>query len=155
MFEGPLHGNFALGEWYAPHPCSSVNVTSGGANSTQAVQYPVDMGPSPDLMLELRATAVPLVILEISAWMLTDKRRQAATVSHVDVKRFRTFALEPLRFLGVMHIVLFHEAMMLPGDAWQSFAMFGKYWVQFFFLLSGFALYISQKGATTVQDHDV
>jgi peptidoglycan/LPS O-acetylase OafA/YrhL len=51
-------------------------------------------------------------------------------------------ALTPLRFLAAMHVVLFHENMLLPlrSQLWIRFVNAGYTGVTFFFVLSGFIL---------------
>jgi len=64
-------------------------------------------------------------------------------------------ALEPFRFFGVLHSVLYHDLIGVLQDAgsyWTRFANWGKYWIQFFFVLSGFILYVNQKGSVDIAD---
>lgn len=99
--------------------------------------------------LEVRATLLPLIALEACALLGLGQGPSVASPSNQRAA-LHTFALEPLRFFGVFHIVLMHELMSRADNFWRTAASFGKYWVQFFFALSGFVLYISQGSA-----HDV
>lgn len=99
---------------------------------------------------EMRVTTLPLIVLEACALLGVN---QGLTPTISSASNLHTFALEPFRFLGVLHIVLMQEAMARKEELWwRTAAAFGKYWVQFFFCLSGFVLYISRGGATDVSN---
>jgi len=118
---------------------------------------PQDMLPegtnASSLDSEMRVTLLPLLVLEGCAWFGVGQASTLAPSPRDLGADLHTFALEPFRFLGVFHIVLMHEAAARMQDFWWRIpATFGKYWVQFFFVLSGFALYISQRGAPEVSN---
>lgn len=100
------------------------------------------------LAWELRVTVLPLAVLEVGA--LLSMSQQAPPIASSEGPGLRTFGLEPFRFVGVLHIVFMHELIYRKKQWWETFASFGKYWVQFFYALSGFALYISQGGSPDV-----
>jgi len=107
-------------------------------------------GNSSMLPWDLRVTVLPLVVLEACALFGVN---QGAPLTAAANPGLHTFALEPFRFLGVLHIVLMHDIMDVRTKfGWQIVATFGKYWVQFFFALSGLVLFISQKGAQHVSN---
>jgi peptidoglycan/LPS O-acetylase OafA/YrhL len=95
-------------------------------------------------------TVLPLLVLEACAVFGVN---QGTPVTAAANPGLHTFALEPFRFLGVLHIVLMHDTMDVRDKfGWQIAATFGKYWVQFFFALSGLVLFISQGGAPHVSN---
>mmetsp|Transcript_82289 Transcript_82289/g.156431 ORF Transcript_82289/g.156431 Transcript_82289/m.156431 type:complete len:859 (+) Transcript_82289:227-2803(+) len=119
-------------------------------------------GIDPDVFFkrELHAAVLPLLFMEAVCWVRQGMTSSSgATVQDESARgqgvARRPFALEPLRLLGVSHIVLMHDDITHPNmfhNSMASFVQFGRYWVPFFFALSGYVLYLSQRGAPQVRD---
>lgn len=128
----------------------------GLAPQPQAVDSPEDAPSS--FPLEFRATALCFVLLEAACLFLSSKPNHEGQVEHSEPAtqtRLQPLALQPIRFLGIALIVLYHEFGELqwadgPGTI-RHFFLMGDVWVQFFFALSGFVLYLSQKDAPQVR----
>jgi peptidoglycan/LPS O-acetylase OafA/YrhL len=83
-----------------------------------------------------------------------------ASDGHIQPAVLQPLALQPLRFLGVAIIVFHHEVatwQVLPTDEFQvlwnlckHIGGWGEVMVQFFLALSGFVLFLNQKGAPEV-----
>jgi peptidoglycan/LPS O-acetylase OafA/YrhL len=105
---------------------------------------------------QFQVAIIPFAAFQcISFWHISPQERGRQSDSSSVLSTFSNerhfLSVQPLRFFGVVHIVLFHEGMMRPGSL-QQFIGNGNWWVQFFFALSGFALYVSQKGVLRVLD---
>eukprot|EP00854_Cymbomonas_tetramitiformis_P011018 gene11018-13032_t len=91
--------------------------------------------------------AVPLLMFE-TAVLFVLRWTPAQEGSGID-PRDKLLVLDGMRVLGAVHIVAFHlyqEVEMSDGTVYRSsFCGFGKYWIPFFFLLSGFVLSLSNE----------
>jgi peptidoglycan/LPS O-acetylase OafA/YrhL len=70
-------------------------------------------------------------------------------------EQLSTLALQPFRFLGVVHVATYHIEHHYPLPAWAPAALQrlcerGDLQVQIFFLLSGFCLYVSHQHASKI-----
>eukprot|EP00930_Biecheleria_cincta_P001084 TRINITY_DN102248_c0_g1_i1.p1 TRINITY_DN102248_c0_g1~~TRINITY_DN102248_c0_g1_i1.p1 ORF type:complete len:555 (-),score=66.01 TRINITY_DN102248_c0_g1_i1:37-1701(-) len=108
------------------------------------------------LQLEVRVTFIAFLSMHGFGYFATSSQGAVATVGNQpDYDAMHMSALEPFRFLGVLHIVLQNNLISGLHDVglyWTSFAGWGKYWIQLFFVLSGFVLYVSQKGNVDIAD---
>lgn len=108
------------------------------------------------LQLEVRATFIAFLSMHGFGYFATSSQSAVATVANQpDYEAMHMLALEPFRFLGVLHIVLYNNvigSLVDVGSFWTRFASWGRYWVQFFFVLSGFVLYVSQKDSVDIAD---
>ncbi|CAE8603504.1 unnamed protein product [Polarella glacialis] len=104
---------------------------------------------SPLRLAEFKATGAPLAILELA--ILCSRRGRLTDSTDVELAQgsvcippanLNLHLLEVFRFIGIIHIVFFHEGLLRAWDS--NFLGSGKYWVQFFFVLSGCVLYHSQ-----------
>jgi|Transcript_82954 peptidoglycan/LPS O-acetylase OafA/YrhL len=108
--------------------------------------------------LEFRSVVVSLLLLEASCLFLSTPLDLAQEEAAQPLIELQPLALQPIRFFGIVMVVLHHESatwhlsssssalwkLMKHCGAW------GDSWVQFFLALSGFVLYLNQSGASKV-----
>lgn len=131
---------------------SSARVSAAGKRTCQSV----GCVNTTSLQLEVRATFLAFLSMHGSGYFAISSQSAVATVANQpDYESMHLLALEPFRFLGVLHIVLYNNvigSLVDVGPFWARFASWGRYWFQFFFVLSGFVLYVSQKDSVDIAD---